>query len=181
MNIVNQGLPIPADFYIELRDKISDIMYLGTGIKPAENESYYEPNHVDDTERYRDDILKELTKRELEILCSVAYFLLSLKFLPVLKIMLSSSSKVYQIGTTCGIIYLLIVPNFPVKVPCKSNSNFIFSHFWHEYYLKDKIIINYNSTYLLFLKYLFELQNCVKNNSHLRAHILVEVQQHLTN
>ncbi|MGH9981500.1 MAG: hypothetical protein ACRD6U_08095 [Nitrososphaeraceae archaeon] len=36
MNIVNRGLPIPADFYIELRDKISDIMYLGTGIKSAE-------------------------------------------------------------------------------------------------------------------------------------------------
>ena len=62
MNIVNQGLPIPADFYIELRDKISDIMFLGTGIKPAENESYYEPNHVYDTEKYRDDILKESNK-----------------------------------------------------------------------------------------------------------------------
>jgi len=68
MNIINQGLPIPADFYIELRDKISEIIFLGTGIKPAENESYYEPNQVDDTERYRDDILKDLTKRELEIL-----------------------------------------------------------------------------------------------------------------
>ena len=68
MNIVNQGLPIPADFYLELRDKINDIMFLGTGIKPTENESYYKPNHVYDTERYRDDILKNLTKRELEIL-----------------------------------------------------------------------------------------------------------------
>ena len=35
------------------------------------------------------------------------------EFLPVLKIRLSSSSKVYQIGTTCGIPFLLIVPNFP--------------------------------------------------------------------
>jgi energy-converting hydrogenase A subunit M len=68
MDTVNQGLPIPADFYLELRDKISDIMFLGTGIKPAENESYYKPNHVYDTGRYRDDILKKLTKRELEIL-----------------------------------------------------------------------------------------------------------------
>lgn len=68
MNIVNQGLPIPAECYIELRYKINDIMFLGTGIKPAENESYYEQNHVDDTERYRDAILKDLTKRELETL-----------------------------------------------------------------------------------------------------------------
>ena len=69
MSIVNHGLPIPpGDFYLKLREKISDIMFLGTGIKPDENESYYKPNHVDDTEGYRDDILKDLNKRELEIL-----------------------------------------------------------------------------------------------------------------
>jgi hypothetical protein len=36
----------------------------------------------------------------------------------VLKIILSSS-RIYHIGTTCDVPFLLIVPNFPVKVPRK--------------------------------------------------------------
>jgi hypothetical protein len=40
-------------------------MYLGIGHKLTENETYYKPNHVDATQKYRSDLLKDVTKNEI--------------------------------------------------------------------------------------------------------------------
>src|SRR5215204_5137468 len=56
----------------------------------------------------------KLTRLSRRIFCAF------MDLLPVLNMILSSSSRVNHIRTTCGVPFLLlIVPSFPVNVPCK--------------------------------------------------------------
>jgi hypothetical protein len=50
-------------------------MYPLTRHKLTEDESNYEPNHTDNTEKNRQDIVKDLTEREKDILYSNALML----------------------------------------------------------------------------------------------------------
>ena len=58
----------PIDYYLDLGDKIEEIMYLLTGHKLNEDETFYEPNHVDRTEKHRQDMVNELDERQKNLL-----------------------------------------------------------------------------------------------------------------
>jgi hypothetical protein len=58
----------PIEYYLELVDKINDVIYVGTGHKLTEDETYYEPNHIDATQRHRFAILNKLDEKQINML-----------------------------------------------------------------------------------------------------------------
>ena len=60
----------PIEYYLELLDKIDEIMYLGTGYKITREDeiSSYEPNHVDATQKHRFAILNDMDERQISLL-----------------------------------------------------------------------------------------------------------------
>ena len=55
----------PIEYYLELIGKFQEVMYLGTGHKLTEDETCYEPNHVDATQKHRFAILHEMDERQI--------------------------------------------------------------------------------------------------------------------
>lgn len=55
-----------GEYYLEISETIENLMYLLTHHKLARGESYYEPNHVDLSEKHRIDMLRGLNTHEIE-------------------------------------------------------------------------------------------------------------------
>lgn len=55
-----------GQYYLDISEKIENLMYLLTHHKLARGESYYEPNHVEYSEKHRLDILKGLNGNEID-------------------------------------------------------------------------------------------------------------------
>jgi ParB/RepB/Spo0J family partition protein len=53
-----------AQYYLEINEKLNELMYLLTGHKLAQDETCFDPNHVDNTQKHRTDIVKGLTRNE---------------------------------------------------------------------------------------------------------------------
>ena len=76
-------------------------------------------------------IVTKMRKDELGLLqingldCHIEYFCLYW-FVTIVNKILSSSSKINHIGTICGLLFLLMVHNLYVKVPCKRSFWFHF-------------------------------------------------------
>lgn len=57
-----------AEWYYDIMEHLSDLMYNSTAYKIHSSESTYEPKHIENTEKHRIDILKGLEKNELIML-----------------------------------------------------------------------------------------------------------------
>lgn len=53
-----------VQYYLELTAKVNELLHILTGHRLAQGETYYEPNHVDNTQKHRTDIIKSLTRGE---------------------------------------------------------------------------------------------------------------------
>jgi hypothetical protein len=55
----------PLDYFLQFQCKtFPEMMYLLTGHKLTEDETDYEPNHVDNTEKHRQDMVNHLDERQ---------------------------------------------------------------------------------------------------------------------
>lgn len=66
----------PLDYFLQFQDTtFPEMMYLLTGHKLSEDETRYEPNHVDNTEIHRKEIVSFLDERQKDSLYENALLL----------------------------------------------------------------------------------------------------------
>jgi hypothetical protein len=60
----------PIEYFLELMDKIDEILYIGTGHKITRDDdvSSYEPKHIDATQKHRFAMLNEMDGRQINML-----------------------------------------------------------------------------------------------------------------
>ena len=59
----------PLEYFLKFQEKtFPEMMYTLTGHKLTEDETSYEPKHVDSTEKHRQDMVNELDERQKNLL-----------------------------------------------------------------------------------------------------------------
>jgi hypothetical protein len=58
----------PSQYFLDISQEINRLLYLVTGYQTKQGETYYDLNHIDNTQRHRTDLVKGLTKSELNYL-----------------------------------------------------------------------------------------------------------------